>query len=150
MAETNIHHGDTETLRKNKVRGNTRAHGGGGGHGGIGLPSPSELAASVRKSVTARKISTAGNTIRVLCCELAGAAEDIGQHLFGEFAGGGVLLAGVVGTHQDRLPCPDAVLEIVAELEGSAAGDRAAGFQDVQVIVEGNFAERDHHFEVGQ
>ena len=42
------------------------------------------------------------------------------------------------------------VLHVVAEDEGRAAGDDAAGFQDVQIDVEGDFAKRDDHLQFGQ
>jgi len=82
--------------------------------------------------------------------ELAGAAEDVGQHLLGEFASRGILLAGMVGSHQNRLPRPGAVLEIVTEVKGRAAGNGASRFQDVEVVIERDFAEGDYHLELCQ
>ena len=40
------------------------------------------------------------------------------------------------------------IFEVVAEDEGGAGGDGAAGFENVEVDVEGDFAEGDDDFEV--
>ena len=60
------------------------------------------------------------------------------------------MLAGVVGTHQNGMPRPGAELAIVPESKWRTAGDGAARFQDVEIIIERNFAEGDDHFEIGQ
>lgn len=60
------------------------------------------------------------------------------------------MLAGVVGTDEDGESGPKAVFEIVTEGKRGAAGDDAAGLEDVEVDIEGDFAEGDDDFEAGE
>jgi hypothetical protein len=58
--------------------------------------------------------------------QLARAPEHGEQHLFRQLAGGRVLLAGVIGTDEQRLPGRGGELAVVPEDEGRAAADGAA------------------------
>src|SRR5579885_953768 len=74
----------------------------------------------------------------------ARAREHIAQHVLGEFAGGGILLAGMIRAYEQRIAVSSPVLPIVAKRERGAAADDAAVLQDRQVDVECDLAESDH------
>ena len=93
-----------------------------------------------------RRWSWSGSAFRALPRTL----EDVHQHLLREFAGGGVLLARVIGADQHRVAGGGRELAVVAEHECGPGADCAARFEHVEVGVEGDFAEGDHHAEVRQ
>jgi len=81
--------------------------------------------------------------------QFTGAEEDGFKHGDGEFAGGGVLVGRVVGGEQGDAVGHAVFGEMGEKVCGFAKDDRLAA-QGFEVGVEGNFAEGDDDFEVGE
>src|ERR1700732_3839699 len=82
--------------------------------------------------------------------ELPGAEEDCAEHRISEFAGGGVLLAGMEGADEHRLAGGGAMFGVVGEDEVGAAGNFALVAQDGQINIKSQAAERDDDFEIAE
>jgi hypothetical protein len=78
----------------------------------------------------------------------AGMLEHRAKHGRGEFAGGCVLLARMVGTDQQRLAFAGSMLRIVSEHESGSPRNLAPIAQDSKVYIERQPAERHHHLNI--